>query len=412
MRMPMRLSGVIVLACLLALGGSAGLIAQKGQPLPGPKDSMDPAAMERSWNLQRQLAAIESHKDAFIDSMLSSWSSALGPGYDLWSELGEVLKTATPWRLYGASLAPDLNTAVDVLRGKASAGRIISGDPQIGQTTIQLVFTPIAPCRMVDTRNAGARTGLLSAGITRAFDLTVDGYGKGQGGATSGCVGLPAISPRAWGANITVVGYSAGGALTVWPYNETAPLSSLLNYFPATSPAIANNGSVTGCYNCAEDINVSPFTGSAQTHVIIDVNGYYEQATGFATGTPVITRLAGTTTTVAAGGFVFISGGACPAGTVLIGGGQTNSSNGTILTSDHYVTGSAWYQVREEQRRRVRDRDHLLHVHGHQLAAATAPPWFRADGRCGANRVMISRASRLTARGPSSHPSSFAPLVS
>jgi hypothetical protein len=325
------------------LGGSAGLTAQQEQ-LAGPKASMDQAAIERSWNIQKALSAIESNRDAFIDSMLSSWSSQIGPGYDLWSELADVLKTATPWRLYGASLAPDLTTAIDVLRGRASAGQYISGDnPSIGQTTSQLVFTPIAPCRIVDTRNPGARTGLLTAGVTRTFDLTTGGYAKGQGGATSGCTGLPSFSPKAWGVNITVVGYSAGGALTVWPFSEAAPLSSLLNYFPA-SPAIANNGSVTGCYGCGEDINVSPFAGSGQTHVIIDVNGYYEQATGFATGTPVVTRLAGTTTNVAAGGFISIAGGNCPAGTVLIGGGQTNSSQGTILTSDHHVSGAHWYE--------------------------------------------------------------------
>jgi hypothetical protein len=112
-------------------------------------------------------------------------------------------------------------------------------------------------------------------------------------------------------------------------------------------PAIANSSSLTGCYGCADDINI---VASSPTHVILDVYGYYEQITGYGTsnlaGTINITQVAGTTTTVAAGAYQSVYGGACPAGTTLIGGAQTNSSSSsnTILTSDHNRSGATWYE--------------------------------------------------------------------
>jgi hypothetical protein len=285
--------------------------------------------------------------------LVASWIPYLdNKAYDP-AELKHAMQGLPAWRLFGASLATDFKTMTSVLRGKIPAGQLINGynGPQaksfysplndLGQTTSQLVFTPIAPCRMVDTRNAGARTGILVPNVARTFDLTTGGYSKGQGGATSGCTGLPADSPYGWSVNITVAAYTGDGGLQAYPYLGAQPATSIINYFTAAY-AIANNGAVTGCYLCLEDVTINAF--GVPTHVIIDVMGYYDVATGFATGTFTRTALAGTSTSVAANGFTFITGGACPAGTVLIGGGQTNSSSGQILTSDHYISGTTWYE--------------------------------------------------------------------
>jgi hypothetical protein len=76
--------------------------------------------------------------------------------------------------------------------------------------------------------------------------------------------------------------------------------------------------------------------------VIVDVNGYYRQAQGFTTG--VVTSLAGAATALAAGGFTFAYGGTCPAGTTVVAGGSTNSALGTMITSDHNISGARWYE--------------------------------------------------------------------
>ena len=88
----------------------------------------------------------------------------------------------------------------------------------------------------------------------------------------------------------------------------------------------------------------SAFGGAV--HVIVDVMGYYEQATGFATsqGNPVVTELAGASTSIPANATIFVNGAACPAGTVLVSGGHSNGSGGVnaVITSDHRRSGTLW----------------------------------------------------------------------
>jgi hypothetical protein len=96
---------------------------------------------------------------------------------------------------------------------------------------------------------------------------------------------------------------------------------------------VANSGAVTGCLGCLNSINVSV---AAATHVIIDVMGYYEEATGFAGG--AVSWLVGPEPnySIPAGASDWNDGATCPAGTVLIGGGADTSS-GDLVTSAHRV---------------------------------------------------------------------------
>ena len=348
MRASMKISSV----CLTALVLIAAAIPAAAQQKP-----MDDAAIQRSWDIQSEVARIQTNKEVFIDQLIQSWVPFVDPSYgNPLTELRPLMEKATPWKLYAASLVGDYTGMMQVLTGQLSAGKVINTlnapqqkaftgtalPPALGATTSQLVFTPIAPCRIVDTRGAGARTGILGAGyVPRTFDLTTDGFGKGQGGSTS-CPGLPSFSFYGWSANITVTGYSAAGDLRAYPFGGASPATSSINYSPAVG-AIANSTTLTGCYGCADDVTVAAF---APTHVIIDVLGYFEVATGFALGTNTLSRLAGTTATVGAGIYQRVDGGACPAGTVLVSGSQTNSSSSTntILTSDHSISGTNWYE--------------------------------------------------------------------
>jgi hypothetical protein len=324
---------------------------------------MNQASIQRSWEIQAQVAKIDKDKQTFINNFIASWVPNVDAGLfgDISSELRPLMEAATPWRLYAASLVGDYNGMIQVLRGEVPAGKVIktlsAAQPHamatsaltlapvsplaLGATTSQLVFTPIPPCRIADTRGSGARTGILSPGTPRTFDLTTDAFGKGQGGSTS-CTGLPSFSDYAWSVNITLTGYSTTGYLQVYPYSGSVPATSIANFGPAL-PAIANSSTLTGCYGCSDDINV---VASAATHVILDVYGYFEVPTGFATGVDTITEMAGTTATIAAGTYSSVTGGSCPAGTTVIGGAQTNSSSSgnTILTSDHNFSGTSWYE--------------------------------------------------------------------
>lgn len=352
------LVAVTVVVFAMGVGG-----ASAGQRAPaGGAGRLDQAAIQRSLAVQAELARIEANKEAYVVEMLDRWAPYVAPEVDLWGQVKSVAMSATPWRLLGASLTTDFDSGFRVLRGVVGPGWYVSAyiegrEPVIGAGAAQaqagvadqvadalgsssnsLVFTPIPPCRIVDTRGAGARTGMITGGTARAFDFTTGGFSKGQGGETS-CPGLPSVNPSAWAVNITVVGHAASGYLTVYPFGHTMPATSFLNYF-ASAWSLANAGTVTGCPGCADSVWIDAY---ATTHVIVDVMGYYEPATGFATG--ATSQMWGAATVLTPGASDWQWGGSCPAGTLVVGGGAANNGGGGVLTSDHTITSGRWWEM-------------------------------------------------------------------
>lgn len=78
---------------------------------------------------------------------------------------------------------------------------------EIGSLSSDLVFTPIVPCRIVDTRNAG---GAVLGGTTRVFKGWGPNY-TAQGGGATNC-GLPQTSNiAALSVNLVVIGTAGDG---------------------------------------------------------------------------------------------------------------------------------------------------------------------------------------------------------
>jgi hypothetical protein len=342
-------SRLAVLAVGLSVVGASGAQASD---LAAAKSGIDQAMIDKSTLIQTELARIDGDKEAFVDALLSGWVPYVDASvFDVVSEYKPIAMKAPAWRLYGASLVGNFGTMVRVLRGQEPAGphinRLDKAEPKVrhdskvlGDFTNSLVYTPIRPCRIVDTRGTGARTGIMAPGVARIFDLTTQGLTEGQGGDTV-CPDVPSFSHFGWDANITATQHTADGGLQVWGFTGPVPSTSLLNFF-ATGYAVANNGAITGCDGCTDDIVISAFGSPA--HVIVDLMGFYERATGFgtATGAVVVTALGGTNTSIPANTSQFISGAACPAGTVVVSGGMSNSSSVGVITSDHTINGTSW----------------------------------------------------------------------
>jgi hypothetical protein len=294
---------------------------------------------ERSWQLQSVLQSIDADRETWVNLLVSRWSAVLNPAaYDPASELGSVARVAPAWQLYGAYLATDFMTASDVLHGRRNAGPYIAEQwqsasgatqaqsvaaPQVlGDIATEQVYNVVSPpCRLVDTRLPGARTGIVVPNTPRDFDLTSDAATEGQGGGPFPCATLPSTHHIAWAVNIAVVGagaYTGHGVLKAWPFTGPEPTASILNWMPGQNGAIANGLILTGCPGCADSITIKTL-GVDSTHVIIDVMGYFSPAT-FNSST--VTRMAGPATgAVATGtGVQSAPGAACPAGTSLVGG--------------------------------------------------------------------------------------------
>jgi hypothetical protein len=92
-------------------------------------------------------------------------------------------------------------------------------------------FYTVTPCRVVDTRNPEGPYGgpTLSSGVDRVFTIP-------------GNCGIPATA-EAVSVNVTVVGATGSGYLTLYPGDQVPPTTSTINFVP--SFARSNNALLT-----------------------------------------------------------------------------------------------------------------------------------------------------------------------
>jgi len=174
----------------------------------------------------------------------------------------------------------------------ALAGAALLAQPAQAQTAPpapelnlgSLVYEPVEPCRLLDTRSPTATGGNLVAGTAQSFDA----YGadlSAQGGSATGCEHPRAaenLAPVAIAANVTAVGLAASGAGNIVAYPtgaQTAPTASLVNFRPGTN--IANSTIIALCEpGSATDTKCDPgdfdlLANFSGVPAVIDVQGYF-----------------------------------------------------------------------------------------------------------------------------------------
>lgn len=132
--------------------------------------------------------------------------------------------------------------------------------PAAAQQALQ--FTPVNPCRVVDTRNPNGPFGgpPIMGGTFRSFALP------------EGSCGLP-LGATAYALNVTVVPMGHLGYLTIWPTGQPQPVVSLMN----SDGRVKANAAIVLSGNGGAAVNVYV---SDTTNVIIDVNGYFTPTNG------------------------------------------------------------------------------------------------------------------------------------
>ena len=135
----------------------------------------------------------------------------------------------------------------------------------LGDIAGDLVYTPVTPCRIVDTRLAAA--GVIIGNTTRTFDM--DGTNFSTQGGFGGSCGIPSGVAGAVAMTITVTQPAAAGYFTAWGLG-TQPLISVLNY--EAGATIANTTIVPVVPSAGADFSLYSF---ATAHAVIDVIGYF-----------------------------------------------------------------------------------------------------------------------------------------
>lgn len=174
----------------------------------------------------------------------------------------------------------------------------------LGNLSNDLVYTPIQPCRIIDTRSTAA--GAIAANATRNFvAFGVSSY-TSQGGSPTNC-GLNPLAATAVAVNLTVVAPALGGYATAYPFGTPQPVVSSINY---TAGAVVNNALIVQTPNPISSFDFTIFTTS-QSHFVADIVGYF--APPVATGLQCVDT-ATTDLAIASGGTGNSVAPACPGG--------------------------------------------------------------------------------------------------
>jgi hypothetical protein len=128
-------------------------------------------------------------------------------------------------------------------------------------------YQPLAPARILDTRD-GTGGSSLRLGPGASLDLQVAGRG-----------GVPATGAEAVVMNVAVTTTTATSFLTVFPTGEARPLAANLNWTPGDT--VSNRVMA----KLGPGGRVSLYNNAGQADVVVDVNGWFTDASAPAPGT-------------------------------------------------------------------------------------------------------------------------------
>ncbi|MCA0394535.1 MAG: hypothetical protein LCH70_10550 [Proteobacteria bacterium] len=279
--------------------------------------------------------APESMRDELSGAIVREWASS-GAVRDSvsqgeWSQrMASVLQNADIVNLERAASAVDFNSMNKALMGNANS--LAPSAHKIGQAGSDLVYTPLTPCRIVDTRIVG---GPILANSSRGFVAFTSTDFTAQGGDASNC-GIPE-NASALTVKITANHPTHHGYFTVFPSNEARPLASSLNYIANVDTS--NESHFRLCRPaCPTQFSVYSIF---QSNLVIDVNGYFMEPEATALDCTVAQQ---------SGNLNLLSGlqtraVSCPAGYTATGGGCGGPLGIGVSNSQPMVTAgqpSGW----------------------------------------------------------------------
>jgi hypothetical protein len=206
----------------------------------------------------------------------------------------------------------------------------------LGSSQADLSYTPLTPCRIIDTRAAG---GPIAAGTSRSFKATAASF-SGQGGSPGTC-GVPFGPATAAVINFTAIGATATGPgnLAATPTGTPFTTSAIVNWTAGTNIANAVtvplcNPNVTGC---AFDFDIKANVNSV--NVVADVLGYFAAPQASALSVDAVAWPSPSTYSSCGSLFNCFINVACTANSVVTGGGCEVADSNSGYKFIWYING-------------------------------------------------------------------------
>ena len=210
------------------------------------------------------MLAVDLNRAAVIDQVVAGWRGTLTSDNE--KALRQTLWSLRADRLVAIAMSPSIEGLASVLqsvdRVAAAAGHKVNLK---GLGDLDLAYTPVTPCRIVDTRPVARR---LVAGVAQTFDGFNAATFASQGGAASNC-GVP-TGASALAVTVTAVTPSNLGFVKLWPANATEPDASTVNYDPGTLNIAT--GAIVPVNGANNQFNAK---SPAAVDLVVDVVGYF-----------------------------------------------------------------------------------------------------------------------------------------
>ena len=208
------------------------------------------------------LAAIDSNRNAIIRDIVRGFEAADG------GTLAPRLAKLRADRLLAASLASTRESLEAILaesQGTTAPGFGTLREKALGDVAADLVYTPLTPCRLIDTRGFGApiQGGFFAPNARRAYIP--------QGLCSIPSTGVASLLISFTTQNLTP---TSGGYLAILA--PGAPVTASVDVFNLGSEWSASNTAVSTGGAGQFDVLVA----AATAHVVIDVLGYFRAPSG------------------------------------------------------------------------------------------------------------------------------------
>lgn len=283
-------------------------------------------------------AYVESNRDTIIDRIIEQWRPEMDANEDYvgWdAEIAAALESAPADKVLVALQARSYAEVVAALFSSWSGPDVTAIEDgqspedilQLGSIGDNLVFFPLTPCRIIDTR-FGSFPFRIGPNSGRQFQVNL-ANSSSQGGFNGFC-GVPTnVEPAAVAINAVSTSQTGNGNITIINTGGGIPTSALLNYTPGFNTA--NAAVVRSSTAVGNDIFI--YSRFSATHVVVDIMGYF--------AAPERTALdnwvgLSSTVNVVNNGTASVFSPNCPSGYRVTGGGHIGtlfSDNWDILSS-------------------------------------------------------------------------------
>ena len=275
------------------------------------------------------LLSVDINRTEIVGRVLTKWQTEITVGQR--ESLKQKLTGLRADRLLAASIVGSFDGVLEILSAqeKIDGARAMTAASDersklLGDTNKDLVYTPLAPCRLFDTRNGNASAlgqvgGALSAGSTRNI-------------VPAGACSIPTTEVNSLLVSLTTLNNTpdSGGYISL-----LAPAAAV-----TTTTDIFNLGSQWSAANSVVRTGVAGqfdvYVATANAHVIVDVLGYFSRPQATALECTTVSSVA---TNVAAGAYVALPTVFCAATYTPMG--LSISAGENVLVADSYTSGNA-----------------------------------------------------------------------